>query len=32
VATGEWTAESAPTGLTLEAAWNAIAVRAPGTA
>lgn len=32
VAVGEWATESAPTGLTLEAAWNAIAVRVPGTA
>jgi AcrR family transcriptional regulator len=32
VAAGEWAAESAPAGLTLEAAWNAIAARAPGTA
>ena len=27
VATGEWTAESAPMALALEAAWDAIATR-----
>jgi AcrR family transcriptional regulator len=31
VASGEWTAEATQTGLTLEAAWDAIATRAPGT-
>lgn len=32
VAAGEWVSESAQIGLTLEAAWSAIAARAPGTA